>query len=155
LLAESVAAAVKGLTEPTQFGLRASELKGTVPDIELRLEELPPVASDGRTVPLVATDPPAATFDMDFATAATKLQAAGDQSPVVESRFGFHVILAIEVIPEKRVDEAMRRELFSSEAFAVRAAPELGSTLTRLRTSTPTEIVRDVDQLTLEAWTRQ
>jgi hypothetical protein len=154
-LAEKVAAAVEGIREPKEFGETANALKNAVPGVELRLEILPPVAADGRTVPTDVADPPSAQFDPAFSKAAAELTAVGDQSPVVESAFGFHVILALEVLPEKRVDEALRREAFENEAFAARADKQVGAALAQAKATTPVEVVRNADQLTLQIWTRK
>lgn len=154
-LADTVAAAVKGITKSEEFGEKAFRFKDSVPGIELRLEVLPPVAADGRSVPVDVTDPPSSQFDQAFVKGATALTAPGQQSPVVESSFGFHVILALEVIPEKRVDEALRRAMYEGEIFAARADQHVGAALRQGKETTPVEVVRNADELTLQVWTQK
>jgi peptidyl-prolyl cis-trans isomerase C len=68
----------------------------TVPSggLEVTIEPLAPTAADGRT--LVAAG---GQFDLDFAAAAARLPARGALSPVVQSAFGFHVVLLLERTP--------------------------------------------------------
>lgn len=154
-VAESLAAAVRGATEPQQFGERASEVAGNHAGVEVRIEALPPVTSDGRTVPVDPSDPPSSTFDPEFARAANELITPGQQSPVVETSFGFHVLLATDIYPEKRVDADLRREAYQNEVLAIRAERQLGPLLGNLRGSAPIEVARNADQVTREVWTQQ
>jgi peptidyl-prolyl cis-trans isomerase C len=153
-LATEIADAVKGLTDVKAFGQTANAVAEKNKDIEVRVEALAPVAADGRVVPVDELDRGGGeTFDSVFARSAHELEAPGQISPVVETSFGFHVLMAMEVIPEKRVDADLRRELLDARAMALRAEPGRLALVEQLEARTPVEVARNFDQLTLQAWT--
>lgn len=150
--AERLKVAVNGVTDPNEFAdrVRAYDAEHGSPEtVEVRVEALPPVAEDGRTVPVDVLDgggPPALV--VEYAEAAHRLQTAGDQSPVVETDYGFHVLLAIEVLAEKKLAPADARALVRREALALRARPERERLLAELRASTAIEVARNATELT-------
>lgn len=118
LLAERIAVAVRGITDPTEFMRRARAVEAG--GLEVKAETLPPVAADGRVVNLDAREGPT-QFDTRFAEAANSIEAVGGQSPVTESRFGWHVILLEERLPEKRVSDGQLRGLVFEQVVGERA----------------------------------
>jgi hypothetical protein len=136
---------------PTREGFErvASEHKDE--GFELKVETLDPVAADGRVVdparPPAPGAPPRA-FTPLFAQAANAIAAVGQLSEVVETQFGFHVLLLIERIPEARLDREERGRLLRPEVETERARAIERSVLDRLRAETPIVV-----QLGAFAWT--
>jgi hypothetical protein len=97
-------------------------------DRDIRVEPLPPVAADGRVVSEAGGH-----FDEAFARAAAKLERRGDVSPVIESSFGYHVILLLERVPAHTVPREERRAMVREEVMSTRARVEKDRLLGRLR----------------------
>ncbi|MFT3765013.1 MAG: peptidyl-prolyl cis-trans isomerase [Minicystis sp.] len=75
---------------------------------DVTVEPLPAIAVDGRVLA-----PGGERFDTGFAAAASALAARGALSPVVESPFGYHVILLLERSPAQILTgEARTKRLF-------------------------------------------
>ena len=144
--AERLAVALRGITKSTEFIERAQAF----PAKQLRAERLSPVTPDGRmwepNAPARGTGLP--TIDLDYARAASALGSPGDQSPIIKTAFGYHVILLEERIPEQRTSLEERRELFRDEVASRRSKKLLEGTVAELRRGTPVEVVRAADSLT-------
>jgi len=125
--------------------------RGTDESLDVRVEDLAPVAADGRAADPQAP-PPAGievpTFDPAFVRAVFDLDAVGSLSPVVESPYGYHVILLSELIEEKRLGFEQRRELFAEEIFTNRARAEHDALLGRLAAEIRPEVSANADALT-------
>jgi len=96
-LAQRIALAVKGITEAKQFVEKARSIPSG--GLSVVAEQLTPVTADGRTFQTDPTGKPvsdAGKFDQDFARAAFRLERQGDQSQLIRTRFGFHVLLLVE-----------------------------------------------------------
>ncbi len=108
--AKRVYEAVQGTHNPQQFGQRAEAvLKDAT---EYRFVEMPPLAGDGRVVPMNPRDRTAGGVYEQLAKAAVQLSHAGDVSSVVGTEDGYHVILATEVVPAQIVPfDEVREEL--------------------------------------------
>jgi hypothetical protein len=143
-----LAAVVRGAKDARDFLARVeAEPKG---DLEVRAESLPPVTADGRLWDPSERPPKPieGTFDADFTRAAFGLSEPGDQSGVVKSAFGYHVIRLDERIPELRVSLAERRERLADDVYSRRAKLDLDALVTKLRASTPVAAERASDALT-------
>jgi peptidyl-prolyl cis-trans isomerase C len=145
--AESVAEAVKLAKTAEEF----TSLAKAVPldGLELKVEPLPPVTSDGRTFEqregkLIARGP----FDPDFARAAAALTAPGQLSPVTRTRFGFHVIRLEERIAGHVVPKSELPQLLGPDALTQRAVRARRELLEQLRKGRIIEVDRGVDELT-------
>ncbi|HEX9621270.1 MAG TPA: peptidyl-prolyl cis-trans isomerase, partial [Polyangiaceae bacterium] len=97
-LGERIAEAVADAGDAAEFMRRAREVPANA--LSVVVERLPPCTADGRVVPEPGRRD--GKFDAEFARAANELVSPGAQSPLVTTRFGFHVIMLIERIPEKR-----------------------------------------------------
>jgi hypothetical protein len=146
--ARALANRIADATRAAADGVEFKKLADAVPrgDLVVRVEPLPPTTADGR-----AFDPADPTvkqrFDEDFARAANAIGRVGTNSPVVETKFGFHVIHLVEVLPEKRVSIDQRRALLYDEIVAKRAALAEQRTLDGLRQTTPVRIDRSAVDL--------
>ena len=139
---------MRGAKNSDDFVERAEQLPKQA--LEIRAEQLPPVTSDGRLWDPSERSPKAidATIDLDFTRAAHALQKPGDQSGIVKSAFGYHVIMLDERLPELRVPLEERRELLQNDVLARRAKPALDALIARLHAATPVTTERAVDALT-------
>jgi peptidyl-prolyl cis-trans isomerase C len=147
-LAERLAAALRGITDSAAFLERARAFPVT-PPLSITAEQLSPATPDGRMWEAGAR--PGAqtlTLDPDYTRAAHALRHPGDQSPIVKSAFGYHVILLEELVPEKRVPLEERRALLEDEIVTRRAKKLMQETVARLRQGTPVEVLRAADSLT-------
>lgn len=144
VLADRIADATRASANGAEF----KKLAEAVPrgGLLVRVEPLPPTTADGR-----AFDPADPTvkqrFDEDFARAANAIVRVGTNSPVVETKFGFHVIHLVERLPEKRVPIDQRRALLYDEIVAKRAALAEQRLLDGLRQTTPVRIDRSAVDL--------
>jgi uncharacterized protein (UPF0147 family) len=145
-LAERLRAALRGITGSAEFLERARAFPAPEP-LSISAEQLSPVTADGRMWEH-GPRPQVVTLDPDYTRAAHALKHPGDQSPIVKSAFGYHVIFLEELVPEQRVPLEERRALLSDEIVTRRARKLVEATLTRLRQATPSEVVRAADSLT-------
>lgn len=147
-LAAAVARAVAGATDSDDFIARAKQVPSH--GLEVTAEALPAATADGRMWDPNERVPKAipGSLDLDFARAAAALEARGDQSPLVKSSFGYHVIRLEERYPPVRTSLEERREKLSAEVLSRRAKRELDVLVARLRAQTPVETDRAVEALT-------
>ena len=145
-LAERIASAVEGIDNAESFRKQASEVPAG--SLSVRVEQLPPVAGDGRIVPLreISGDP--GRLDPVFAAAANAIPEVGGQSPVIETRFGFHVILLEEKLPEKRMPLEERPNRLRDAVVAERARESQTRLLDALKAKTPIQFDRAAEALT-------
>lgn len=121
-LAERIASAARDAKTSAQFQQAASSVPAG--NLKVKVESLPPVAADGRAVDPAAPPPRGpgvAFFDAEFAAAAQRLSAPAEQSPVVRTPFGYHVIFLISVVEPKRPSLDERRALLHDEIMTQRA----------------------------------
>jgi len=147
-VAERIAAAVAPVTDANEF-LRIA--KGVANDgFDLRAEALPAITSDGRAFSeregkLVESN---TTFDVDYSRAANAIEQPSQQSQIVKTKFGFHVIRMEKRIAGKTLPDAERKALLEPEVKSRRAARLRRELLERLRDGVRVERDRAVDELT-------
>jgi hypothetical protein len=148
-IAERVAAALKGATKSEDFEKRVEGL--ATPELEVKVERLSPVTTDGRTFEFAGAGRPALEtggLDLGFTRASHALQKPGDLSPIVETSFGFHVIFLEERFAPVQPSLEERRRLLTPEIQSRRAERALAETKQRLKQGTAVEVARDVETLT-------
>lgn len=147
-LAVKIAAAVKSAVSDDEF----ISLANAVPaeGLEVKAEALPPITPDGRaferTEKGFVGSP--TSFDHDFSRAANALQQPGDLSPIVKTRFGYHVIRLVERFPASIVPKAEILTAFGPELQTRRAVRLRRELLEKLRSSSVIQVDRAVDELT-------
>lgn len=121
-LADRIAQATAGAPTPQEFQARAGAVAAE--KFTVKVEVLLPVAPDGRAVD-PERPPPAGPgvqhFNGSFAAAAQLLQRPGEQSPVVHTPFGYHVMYLIGVIEPHQPALDERRALLHDEIMKARA----------------------------------
>jgi hypothetical protein len=149
-LAATLAAALRGATSADDFIARARNIKDPTGSLQVRAEELPPVTPDGRLWDPSERPPKplAGSLDVDFTRAAHSLRNAGDQTGIVKSAFGYHVVFLAERYPALDVPFEQRRRDLAHDIFARRAKRAFEALLSRLRTQTPVTIERSAEALT-------
>lgn len=147
--AERIAAATRGVSDPEKFWKLANAVD-TSP-LEKRVEGLPFMTADGRAVYLDSADPRRAkkqTFDPAFSEAANAIGEVGQQSGVIKSKFGYHVILLMERVAGQKYDLRELRQLLARDVYERRAQQRLRELIDRLKARTRPELSRNVDELT-------
>jgi peptidyl-prolyl cis-trans isomerase C len=110
-----------------------------------QVERLPVVAADGRVIDYGA--PQGSLFVQDFCAAAAKLRRRGDLSPVVETQFGYHVILLLERLPALELSPVQQRDEIREDIWKERARNQHGSLVRRLRTEAKVDVATNADAL--------
>lgn len=130
----------RGPEDPAVTAFRKAATEVPRGDREVRVEALPPVVADGRIV-----SEGGGRFDETFARAAVQLQRRGEVSSVVETPFGYHVLLLLERVPGSTVPREERRRMVRDEVMSMRARAEKEKLIGDLRSNVATN--RDVDAL--------
>jgi peptidyl-prolyl cis-trans isomerase C len=149
-LAENVAAAVRG----ARSGDELIRLAQAVPaaGLQIRAESLPFVTADGRDFQPkdVGYRAGRGGFNLDFARAANALEHPGDQSPLVKTSFGYHVIRLEERAPSVVVPAAELNERLGPDVLVRRAGRARRELLDKLRQASPVQVERAVNELTAQ-----
>jgi peptidyl-prolyl cis-trans isomerase C len=147
-LARELARAVSGAKDSDDFIARARAVPKQ--GLEVTAERLPPVTPDGRLWSHEDRPPKPidGSLDLDFTSAAVALERPGEQSAIVKSAFGYHVIRLDERYPELRTSLDERRSLLTPEIQSRRAKRELDALMTRLRAQTAVTTERAAEALT-------
>jgi parvulin-like peptidyl-prolyl isomerase len=147
--AERIARATAGISDVSKF-IKVAKAVATKP-LEKRVEQLPHMTADGRAVYLDPFDPRRERplqFDLAFAAAVHAIPEEGQQSPVVETKFGYHVILMVERIDPQHMSRAEFRRELEPDVFQARAKRQLDSLLSDLRSKATVELARNLEELT-------
>lgn len=147
-LAEKLAEAVRAAHSEGELIRLANAVPAA--GLQIRAEALPFVTADGRIF-LRKDDGFKAGqggFNVDFARAANALQSPGEQSPVVKTSFGYHVIRLEERVPGVVVPEAELSERLAPDVRVRRAGRARRELLDKLRQAAPVQIERAVNELT-------
>jgi peptidyl-prolyl cis-trans isomerase C len=138
---------LEDIGDPAEFLKRAEGVpKG---GLTVRAEGLPAITADGRGWRVGPNGSEAAgSFDPVFTRAAHALHTPGDLSNVVETRFGFHLILLVERLPEQRIPRDEARRLLVPDVVSRRAERERRALIERLQHQVAIEVSRNFDALT-------
>lgn len=141
-VAEELRTAILDAKTPEQF-LEQAKTFPHPKDVDVHAESLPPFTDDGYSIE--GPD----VFDEAFVKAAHRIEKPGDTSPVIETKFGWHVIRLVERVPEQRMPFESRRIAFTEEAYVMRARRALESRLGPLRAANAVTIAPSAEQLML------
>jgi PPIC-type PPIASE domain len=121
-VAERIKSAVAGARDASQFRARAEAVDRG--GFDVTVEQLKPVAADGRVIDLENPPPPGeepSRYALPFAVAASHLAEPGDQGGPVETKFGWHVLMLLDRQPAHAVPFDERRRELRDEIAADRA----------------------------------
>jgi hypothetical protein len=146
-VAERIARATRGARDADDFKRRALAVNPGA--IQVVVESLPPITEDGRSVPVGTGGADGfRKYDARFARACNALAQPGEQSGVVESDFGWHVIRLEERLPAVHVSAEERRRAVAEEVYRTRAVRQREQLLKALRARTPVVVARNATALT-------
>jgi parvulin-like peptidyl-prolyl isomerase len=148
-LAVRIHGAVSAARDPGSFRAAAQGVPSG--GLEVKVQDLDPVARDGRAFDPASPPPPGSTvarYADDYVAAAYAIPEIGAKSPVVKTEFGYHVILAVERIAEQRMPLDERRRLLAPEILNSRAERLRDEVLASVRQSMPIEVERAAMELT-------
>jgi hypothetical protein len=137
--AEELRGAVVGASDAADFLAKGKALPH--PGVDVVIEALPAFASDG----YVAEGD--GQMDEAFTKGAYALASTGDTSPVVESKFGWHVIRLVEKVPEQRMPLDARRIAFADEVYVRRARAATQALLDARKSEARVELAPSAEQL--------
>jgi hypothetical protein len=138
---------LEGVGDPAEFLKRAAAFpKGA---LSVRAERLPALTADGRGWQVGLNGSEAAgNFDSVFTRAAHALRTPGALSEPIETRFGFHLILLVERLPEQRIPRDEARRVLVPDVVSRRAERERRALVERLERQVGIEVSRNFDALT-------
>lgn len=152
VLADRVARAVEGNTEPKAFAAAARGVDAG--EVKLRVELLDPVTPDGRVMRSDAelrAAAPTRRYEASFGDAVNKLTEGAPISPVFRTRFGFHVALLVEQVSPTTLSPSEQRQRVARDVYSTRARALRLRLLERLRSEIGVEQSRDALNLTARA----
>lgn len=142
-LAEKLAKAVGSTSDEQKFSAAVKAVE--TGRLKVKVEALQPVAADGRTVH-PDRPPPAGRKEgrlvVSFASAAHALEKAGDVSPVIHTRFGFHIMVMHKQWEAHRNSSEDLREHYGPEIFDIRTRRAQERLLDKLRRSVNPSVER-------------
>ncbi len=147
--AERIARATAGISDPEKFIERARQVD--IGKLKKRVEGLPHMTADGRAVYLDPRDSRRShpdTFDPSFAAAANAIPKEGQQSTVIQTPFGYHVILLVERVDAQHYTLEELRKKFEQEVYDGRARKQLDELSAGLKRHVRVELARNAEKLT-------
>lgn len=138
-LAAAIREAVKDARDGDEFLAKAAAVPRD--GMSVVAQPLPAFEREG-----YATEGPGG-MDAEFAKAAFKLTTPGATSDIVESKFGWHIIRLLEIIPEQRMPAEARRAAFTEEAYMERARVDTQARVKALVATAPIELSPSAENL--------
>jgi parvulin-like peptidyl-prolyl cis-trans isomerase-like protein len=148
-VARQIAAAVASASDAEAFRKAAEAVPAE--GFSVKVEELPPVTADGRSIDPEQPPPRGPgerKFDPDFARAAAELNDVGAKSPVVHTKFGYHVMQLVGSIPQLVPTLEERRAMLHDEILLVRGRALEQKVLDRQRSARAPVLERSALELT-------
>lgn len=147
-IANHIAEAVRSATDAKTFKEKAEAVDAE--GMKVVVQDLPPVAEDGRVVDLDDRPPPGMqgqTFAVEYARAVFAIPKVGGMTKPFRSPFGTHVALLVSIQPELRVPLDQRRKMLAEEIRTSRVKKELDALKKALSEKNPPNVERNANTL--------
>ena len=108
------------------------------------MQPLQVVAADGRVLDTTSTG---GKYDREFVAAIVTLGHRGELTDVVKTKFGYHVIMLLEVTPARQLGREARLKELREELLRVRGVRAYQAQLKALRKKSPVTVVSNADAL--------
>jgi len=144
--ADAIERAVKGANSAADFEARAKAVPH--PSARVTVERIENVGPDGRT-------PDGMQLDPIFVAEAFALRSPSDTSPIIETRFGWHVIRMVDRASPTVASLDERRRDLQEAVVQMRGRARLGAVLRTLKERIPIEIAPGAEALTAAVMTRR
>lgn len=131
-------------------GLLAQQMTVTS-GLEIQRMRMPPVASDGRVVPMISQDKEVQQVDPRFAQIVSSLRSPGELSSVFATSDAYQFAFATEIIDELKADDVESRTEIAYRVAARRLKPTL-SQITHTKASKVVYSTKDVTALLKLIW---
>lgn len=147
-IANRIAEAVRSATDAKTFKEKAEAVDAE--GMKVVVQDLPPIADDGRVADLDNRPPPQAptkTFAEEYTKAVFGIAQVGGIAKPFRSPFGTHVAMLVSIQPALQLPVERRRKMLSQEIRTGRVKKELDALKTTLREKTPPNLERNVNSL--------
>jgi|GEM_PF-1276693 len=129
-----IAQAVQGAATTDELAVRVDQVPKD--GVNVTAYFVPPLTEDGRVYMETPADAGAGVPPADYARAAAKLTYAGQTSDVVSTSAGYHVLMAIDILPAVSVSEPERTARLERAVADRRLEPELDRLRRQLQANT-------------------
>jgi hypothetical protein len=147
-IAKRIAEAVRSATDAKAFKKKAEAVDAG--GMKVVVQNLPPIADDGRVADLDNRPPPEAptrTFAEQYVKAVFGIAEVGGMTKPFRSPFGTHVAMLVSIQPALRVPAEKRRKMLSQEIRTGRVKKELDALKKALSEKTPPNVERNANSL--------
>ncbi len=132
--------------DPLFAAFRAAAQTVTADGVTILVQEVPSITRDNHQI-LRGWESTGPGFDLPYTEAAWNLSERGALSEVIETKFGFHVIVLLEVTPANLLDRAARAEALRERILTVRGKRFRRELLSRLEKETVPQLAANHEAL--------
>lgn len=150
-LAQDIRQAVEGSPTLEAFAQAAQSVIKD-PDRTVAFGHRPPVAADGRIVPIAPSDTAETPIEHPYAKAASELTHIGEVADVVATEEGFYVIVATDVVPPREARPKERLKLVERAVAEKRGQRLLEELKSRAKERTEVQLNPNHENLTRLPW---